>query len=124
MKIGFCVFYSLLSHYYTCYLFLIFIIHKHEHKYLLCSVHLLFSSHCIYNLYRLEKRKQVKARCEEVEDSKDLLAQKCETLATAIKNAKHLVVYSGAGVSTAACIPDYRGTNGIWTRLQQGKDIG
>lgn len=77
-----------------------------------------------HTVCRLEKRKVLKARSEEVEDTKEVLELKCETLARAVQRARHLVVYSGAGVSTAACIPDYRGSNGIWTRLQQGLDIG
>lgn len=73
---------------------------------------------------RQEKRDKVKARLEEIEDPPDILEEKCMKLAAAISGASSLAVYTGAGISTAASIPDYRGTNGVWTRMQQGKDIG
>ncbi|KAG8042119.1 hypothetical protein G9C98_000110, partial [Cotesia typhae] len=73
---------------------------------------------------RQKKRDKVKARLEEVEDPPDILEEKCMRLAAAISRATTLTVYTGAGISTAASIPDYRGTNGVWTRMQQGKDIG
>ncbi|XP_034936270.1 NAD-dependent protein deacetylase sirtuin-7 [Chelonus insularis] len=73
---------------------------------------------------RQEKRDKVKARLEEVEDPPDIFEEKCMRLAAAISRASSLTVYTGAGISTAASIPDYRGTNGVWTRMQQGKDIG
>ncbi|KAK0098076.1 hypothetical protein PV326_011375 [Microctonus aethiopoides] len=73
---------------------------------------------------RQKKRDRVKARLEEIEDAPDILEEKCMRLAAAISRATSLTVYTGAGISTAASIPDYRGTNGVWTRMQQGKDIG
>ncbi|KAF5277497.1 hypothetical protein FQR65_LT03834 [Abscondita terminalis] len=73
---------------------------------------------------RWKKRDEAKRRQEEFEEPSDTLQEKCQILARAIAQSQHLVVYTGAGISTAARIPDYRGPNGIWTRLQQGKDIG
>ncbi|KAK4876915.1 hypothetical protein RN001_009421 [Aquatica leii] len=73
---------------------------------------------------RWKKRDEAKRRLEEFEEPKETLQGKCQILAQAIAQSQHLVVYTGAGISTAARIPDYRGPNGIWTRLQQGKDIG
>lgn len=73
---------------------------------------------------RWHKREAAKKRLQEIEEPLDGLHKKCHILAQAIAQSQHLVVYTGAGISTAARIPDYRGPNGIWTRLQKGEDIG
>ena len=43
-------------------------------------------------------------RKKEIEDPEDVLNDKCSKLASAIAKAKNLVVYTGAGISTAAGI--------------------
>lgn len=42
---------------------------------------------------------------EEFEEPLDLLKQHVKTIADAIRNANHVVVYTGAGISTSASIP-------------------
>ncbi|XP_028415928.1 NAD-dependent protein deacetylase sirtuin-7-like [Dendronephthya gigantea] len=72
---------------------------------------------------RAIKQANAKARKIEVCDSPEELVAKATQLANAIKEANFVVVYTGAGVSTAASIPDYRGPNGIWTKLSKGESI-
>jgi len=72
---------------------------------------------------RHDKRKITETRKQEIEDSPQILDKKCERMAKAIQKAKCLIVYTGAGISTAANIPDYRGPNGVWTCLDEGRDI-
>ena len=36
-------------------------------------------------------------------------------IARLIKSAKHCIVFTGAGISTAAGVGDYRGKSGKWT---------
>ena len=68
---------------------------------------------------RITSREEKEDRKKEWEDSDDVLKSKCAKLAEAIRRSKRLVVYTGAGMSTSANIPDYRGPNGIWTLLDQ-----
>ncbi|CAF1186618.1 unnamed protein product [Adineta steineri] len=57
---------------------------------------------------------------QEYFDSPDELEKKIKTLANFIRNAKHFVVYTGAGISTSAGINDFRGPNGVWTARARG----
>ncbi|XP_063445483.1 uncharacterized protein LOC134725523 isoform X3 [Mytilus trossulus] len=68
-----------------------------------------------------ERRGALKQRVLEIEDPAEELELKCEELAEAIRHSNKVVVYTGAGISTAASIPDYRGPNGVWTLLQKGQ---
>ncbi|CAF3942380.1 unnamed protein product, partial [Rotaria sordida] len=53
-------------------------------------------------------------------DTPDELDQKIKTLADFIRNAKYFIVYTGAGISTAAGINDFRGPTGVWTARAKG----
>jgi len=48
------------------------------------------------------------------------LSQRIDTLARWMFQAKHLVVFTGAGISTESGLPDFRGPDGIWTRQAKG----
>lgn len=59
---------------------------------------------------------------KEFYDSDDVLREKAVQLADMIRGKK-MVVYTGAGISTSAKIPDYRGPNGIWTLAAKGMAV-
>jgi len=48
------------------------------------------------------------------------LDRRIQTLARWMFEAKHVVVFTGAGVSTESGLPDFRGPDGIWTRQAKG----
>ena len=48
------------------------------------------------------------------------LDKRIQTLARWMFEAKHPVVFTGAGISTESGLHDFRGPNGIWTRQAKG----
>ena len=48
------------------------------------------------------------------------LEHQIETIAEWIRGSRHLVAFTGAGISTDSGIPDYRGPDGVWTRRDAG----
>jgi NAD-dependent SIR2 family protein deacetylase len=55
------------------------------------------------------------------------LEQRIKTLAEWLHEARYIVVFTGAGISTDSGLPDFRGPDGVWTRRDKGlpaKDTG
>ena len=48
----------------------------------------------------------------------ELLHPDCQKLKETIRHAKHIVVLTGAGISTESGIPDFRGPQGIWSKYR------
>eukprot|EP00965_Chrysotila_dentata_P261720 6214351-Pleurochrysis_carterae.AAC.2 len=59
----------------------------------------------------------------ELSETAQALEAKLELLISLIRNAEHLVVFTGAGISTSAGIPDFRGPNGVWTAQSKGQPL-
>ncbi|KAJ7389596.1 NAD-dependent protein deacetylase sirtuin-6 [Desmophyllum pertusum] len=64
-----------------------------------------------------------KGKCglPEVFDSPEQFDQKIAEFTKLVRDSKHIVFHTGAGVSTSAGIPDFRGPKGVWTLEEKGK---
>ncbi|XP_041366026.1 NAD-dependent protein deacetylase sirtuin-6-like [Gigantopelta aegis] len=54
-------------------------------------------------------------------DSEAILQDKICELANMVRQSRHLVVHTGAGISTSVGIPDFRGPKGVWTLEEKGQ---
>ena len=46
------------------------------------------------------------------------LRDKIDELAALVRSSRYLVAFSGAGISTESGIPDFRGPQGVWTKMR------
>eukprot|EP01025_Chloroclados_australasicus_P003836 TRINITY_DN10915_c0_g1_i2.p1 TRINITY_DN10915_c0_g1~~TRINITY_DN10915_c0_g1_i2.p1 ORF type:complete len:459 (-),score=27.53 TRINITY_DN10915_c0_g1_i2:208-1584(-) len=56
-------------------------------------------------------------------DDKDTVKAKLEQMVQMVQQAQKIIFFTGAGISTASGIPDFRGPNGVWTLKKQGKQL-
>ena len=72
---------------------------------------------------RRDRKTEKEARAEEREDPGERTARNVQALARMIRDAGSFVLHTGAGFSTAACIPDFRGSSGVWTMRAKGMAV-
>lgn len=70
------------------------------------------------------KHKSTSVLSTQVEDAPELLETKLCQLADIIRISDRVVFHTGAGLSTAAGIPDFRGPQGVWTLQKKGQVAG
>ena len=71
----------------------------------------------------LLRKSQTEARLEEREDPSEVIAERVARLADMIRHLGSFVLHTGAGFSTAARIPDFRGASGVWTMRAKGMSV-
>jgi len=59
---------------------------------------------------------------KEISENVEDLQTKANTLASWIQQSNKVIFLTGAGISTSADIPDYRGPDGVWTRKALNKE--
>ena len=76
-----------------------------------------------YTLTKEEVSSQYDKEKKEYIEPNTTLLPKIKEISKLLKSSKHCIIFTGAGVSTSANIPDFRGPKGIWTKEHKKEKI-